>query len=232
MSRSAYLQEMFEFYDGPLNPVHETSAAQHLSAMEALFSTEGHWFREVVQAMQAAVSGRRVLEVACGHGRWSIFAANTANQVVATDNAPRLLAAARQIAEQKGVSEERLQYLEVDAFNLDAAPGEYGGAVVMNFFQHIPFATHSDFLDGLHRKLLPGAVVFMGANHFSAEGLLLMPGAPDTYEVRSRPDGSTYQIIDNTLGPDILRGILAGRAADLEFESNDAWWWLTYTVRE
>lgn len=223
---------MFEFYDGPLNPVHSISASEHLSAMEALFSTEGHWFREVAQAMQSSVTGRRVLEVACGHGRWSIFAADTAAQVVATDNSPRLLAAAKQIADCKSVLEERLQFLEADAFELDAVPGKYNGAVVMNFFQHISMASHSDFLDGLHRKLLPGAVVFMGANHFSTESLQSKPGAPDTYEVRSRPDGSTYEIIDNVLSHDMLRNILSNRAVDLKFETNDAWWWLTYTVTE
>ena len=119
--------------------------------------------------MQAAVSGRHVLEVACGHGRWSIFAADAAAQVVATDNSPRLLAAARQIAEHKGVPAERLLYLEADAFGLDTVPGEYNGAVVMNFFQAYPVCVPCRFPERSAPKTSAGCSCFYGSQSTSAQ---------------------------------------------------------------
>ncbi|MBV9848399.1 MAG: class I SAM-dependent methyltransferase [Armatimonadetes bacterium] len=229
---TAYSRTMRDYYDHSDNPVHSQSAPEHLSNLEEAYRTSGHWLREAALAMQEILRERRVLEVACGHGRWSLFAADTAEQITATDASPRLLAVARRLAELKGVPSNRLRFAEADAFHLAAISGRFNAGLVMNFFQHIPIARHSEFLTGLHRKIGAG-VVFMGANRFS-EGskarLVSKPGEPDTYDLRHRPDGTTYEIIDNDFSPDDLWEILRPFSHGLTIAMNDHWWWLHYGV--
>ncbi len=123
----------------------------------------------------------------CGHGRWSIFAAETAESVTATNNSPRLLAVRQQIATLKGLAETRLTFVEADAFALDTVPGTFNAALVVNFLQHIPITRRDEFLDSLHRRIGSGSRVFLGVNLLSPNSraqLYQKPGSEDSWETR------------------------------------------------
>jgi len=60
------------------------------------------WVREMVADMQAALRGRRVLEVACGSGHWTCFAARSAAHVTGVDAAPRMVPAQQRLDPDEG----------------------------------------------------------------------------------------------------------------------------------
>src|SRR5919109_550472 len=66
------------------------------------------WVRAMVADMQRVLHGRYVLEVACGTGHWTGFAAQAAQQVVGIDVAPGMLALAR----QKQLPHEKVAFYE------------------------------------------------------------------------------------------------------------------------
>ena len=178
----------------------------------------GHWRREVVHAQSRVLRGRRVLEVACGTGVWTRYLAGVADHVLATDASPRMLARAKKLAGRESDSPGGAAAVPAgDAYDLGNAPGEFNGALTMNWFEHVPRARHEEFLDALHGKLGRGARVFIGMVHLSDEwrAQLSRSRASDLYGVRRRPDGSQYEIIDNVFGEEELRRIFGPRSKRL-----------------
>src|SRR5262245_39555394 len=86
-----YSGQMVRYYDNPSNDArktHETRWARHYRRE---FEKPGSWLRQVALALQDQVRDRRVLELACGHCRWTPFMAEVAESVLAVDLAPNML---------------------------------------------------------------------------------------------------------------------------------------------
>jgi len=227
-----YDESLRAYYDHPGNPVHLNGAAQMAREFDEQVAQVGHWRREVVSALRRALQGRRVLEVACGTGVWTRYLADVAERVLATDISPNVLARARKLAKAgKRFPVGRLQFLQLDAYGLADAPGEFNGALAMNWFEHIPRVRHEGFLNALHERLGRGARVFIGMAHLRDESrsqLFSKTGSGDLYGVRQRPDGTKYEIIDNIFAEKELRRIFAPRSRRLKVTSGRAYYWVTY----
>src|SRR5438552_15759515 len=91
MDYTAYARQMVAYYDNPSNDARKTPAHKWARHYRKEFETEGTWLREIARAAQEAARGRRVLELACGHCRWTPFIAEVAQSVLATDAAPNML---------------------------------------------------------------------------------------------------------------------------------------------
>jgi ubiquinone/menaquinone biosynthesis C-methylase UbiE len=65
--------------------------------------------------------GRRVLEVACGTGYWTVLLSAGAASVVATDVGAEVL----EIARAKPVRGSRVEFRQADAFDLAGVPGDF-----------------------------------------------------------------------------------------------------------
>lgn len=85
------------------------------------------WVVAMVADMQAALRGRRVLEVACGTGHWTALAARAAEHTLGTDTSPAILALAR----GQGLAPARCGFQLADAYALDAVPGRFDGGLAM-----------------------------------------------------------------------------------------------------
>ena len=97
----------------------------------------------------------------------------------------------------------------------------------------MPLARHVEFFASMHGRLLPGARVFLADNirHPDDEDPLIQrPGSPDTYELRTLPDGSQYQIIKNYFTPEQLLLAIPHEIDDVQAHFGQSWWWLTYTL--
>lgn len=193
--------------------------------MEAAYRGEPPaWVREMIADMQAALRGRRVLEVACGSGHWTCFAAQVAGHVTGLDAAPQMLALAR--AKNCGAT-----FLEADAYKLDDVPGTFDAGLAMQWFSHIPRDRIGEFLTVWHRRIGPGAPVFLADNQVMPyTSVYRKPGADDTFEQRQL-DGDLYEVLKNYYSADELRAILAPYAVDVAVHEGARWWWLSYRVR-
>jgi SAM-dependent methyltransferase len=234
MDFEAYSGQMLRYYNNTSNDARKTHESRWARHYRKIYNTPGHWLREVALALQEAARGRRVLELACGHCRWTPFIAEVAESVLAVDLAPNMLSWGKTLFQYAAPTARNVEFRLGDAYRPDEIEGEFDAGAVINFFQHVPYARHDEFLILLHAKLGPGAKVFLAANHFGPifrSSLFRKDDAPDTYSRRTRPDGTEYDIIDNELDRRTMLMLLEPHAMDVHYKNGSAYWWVSYTVR-
>lgn len=151
--------------------------------------------------------GRRVLEVACGTGFWTQVLAEVAESVMATDASPEVLDEAR----KKGM-DSVVELREAGAYDLAAVPGSYDAALATFWLSHVPRARLAGFLDQLHRRLEPGAVVLLVDSVF-VPGLgghiVASDETDDTFKLRTLESGEEYRVLKNYHSEEELRRLFA-----------------------
>jgi len=226
-----YIGLLLRYYDNPSNDARRTHESRWAWHYRDEYNKPGTWLRQTALALQETVRGRRVLELACGHCRWTPFIAEVAESVLATDLAPNMLQWGRRLFAYAAPESRNVSFRLADAFRPDDIDGDFDAAAVINFFQHIPTARQDEFLIFLHAKLGAGAKVFLAANHLKGKFReSLIRHGDDLYSRRRRPDGTSYEIIDNAFDESSLRMLLESHADDMSYTSGEEYWWVTYTV--
>jgi 2-polyprenyl-3-methyl-5-hydroxy-6-metoxy-1,4-benzoquinol methylase len=178
--------------------------------------------------MRESLTGRNVLEVACGTGYWTERLAPVAATIVATDASEEMLNIARSKRLPPSVS-----FVEADAYNLAALPGVFDGALANFWFSHVPRARVADFLTGLHARLGHAASVFMADNSFQ-EGvggeLVEIEGSADTFKRRYLSDSSEHLVLKNYYTRDEIASLLESHSRNLHIHIGQCYWWLSYSV--
>ena len=118
----------------------------------------------------------KVLAVADGEGRNSVFLAHHGHRVVATDISQRALDKAQGLAERRGVA---VEYLQADLADWDW-PHETFDAVVGIFVQFAGPAVRRKMFEGFRRALRPGGMVFL--HGYREEQITYGTGGPPTVE--------------------------------------------------
>jgi ubiquinone/menaquinone biosynthesis C-methylase UbiE len=190
------------------------------------------WRRElqaVADAMTKALSGRRVLEVACGTGFWTEIVAKVARHVVAIDVSEKMLT----IAQKRKTPSANVEYSHGDAYALAEIPGEFDAGLANFWFSHVPKARIDEFLNDFHKKLEKTAVVFMADNVYIpgiGGQLITKVGVEDTFKLREGSDGSKYEVLKNYHNHGTLRRLLSPKTLDLEVHESKYFWWVKYMV--
>jgi cyclopropane fatty-acyl-phospholipid synthase-like methyltransferase len=227
-----YTGQLLKYYDNTSNDARRTHEARWAWHYRHEYNKPGNWLRETALSLQETVGGRRVLELACGHCRWTPFIAEVAESVLATDLSPNMLQWGRRLFAYAAPKASNVGFRLADAFRPDEIDGTFNAAAVINFFQHVPRARLDEFLIFLHAKLEPGAQVFLAASHIKGKFREhLIRRGDDFYSRRKRPDGTTYEIIDNEFDEPSLRMLLESHVDDLSYTNGEEYWWVTYTVR-
>ncbi len=178
--------------------------------------------------VKSAMRGNNVLEVACGTGYWTQFAAETAKHIVATDLSEETLA----IARSKNLPPDVVEFRQADAFALTRDRDLFNAGLSMFWLSHVPRARLTKFLDGFHAALGTGSTVLI-ADNVLVEGiggqLVKKPGEADTYKARTLENGTTYEILKNYFEEAELRRIFS-QVRDLRIELHSCFWWVQYKV--
>jgi len=117
------------------------------------------WLRE------AAVGGRRVLELACGSGRATGGLAARAREVLALDRSGPLLAQAR-----RGLgSQSHLSFLRADARRIPLAAACCERVVARHFLAYLRPETQAVILAEAERVLRPGGEIWLLETHWEGE---------------------------------------------------------------
>lgn len=227
-----YHGEMVRYYDNPSNDARNTHEAMWARHYRKEFETPGNWLREVALALQETVRGRDVLELACGHCRWTPFVAEVAKSVLATDLAPSMLHWGQCLFYYAAPRARNVRFRLADAYRPDLIEGDFNAASVINFFQHVPAARQGSFLSLLGEKIGSGGRVFLAANHLKGRFReKLERRGDDLFSRRKRPDGTMYHIIDNVFEEQSLRELLDPFGTEIQYTSGEEYWWVTYTAR-
>jgi len=216
-------------YDETLRKYYDASALDY----DSMYTRSDRlWQKELkvlTNAIKGAVSGRRVLEVACGTGIWSQVAAQVAEYVVAVDASKEMLAMAR----KKKPLSDNVEYVRGDAYALATVLGKFDAGLANFWFSHIPKSRIDEFLHRWHGKLGKRAVVFMADNVYVpgiGGQLVSKPGIEDTFKLRQSSDSSKYEVLKNYYDYDSLRRVLFPKTVNLEVYESQYFWWVKYLV--
>jgi ubiquinone/menaquinone biosynthesis C-methylase UbiE len=178
-----------------------------------------HW-------IPAAMTGRSVLEIACGTGYWTRFIGMTARKLTAADASAAMIRIAGAKPESKGA-----RFVRCDAYSLPFRARRFDAAFAGFWFSHVPRARRREFIDGMHRTLAPGAKVLFLDNRFVSGNSTPIDGEDgegDTYQVRQLEDGTTYRVLKNFPPETELRETVAGTATGIRYHKLRYFWALEY----
>lgn len=185
--------------------------------------------REMEAWVSEAFAGRRVLELACGTGWWTLHGAARARHWLATDLEPETMA----IARRKPLP-ATVEFAVIDAFALNGLEGRsFDAAFAGCWWSHIPLARLPGWIDTLHRQLQPGARVVVLDNRFvpaSSTPITRRDADGNTYQTRTLDDGSVHEVLKNFPTADELRALLGARAAAFEWTAWTHYWAASWTV--
>ena len=187
--------------------------------------------KRLSQAAQAALRGRRVLEVACGTGYWTRFVSEAAREIIATDSVEEVLNVARRKTYQCPVT-FRLE----DAYRLSFEADAFDGGLANFWFSHIPKHRIDRFIAGFHRTLRPQSRVFLADNVLVPDvggELIGRAGDDNTYRHRTLRDGSEHVIIKNYYSAEDLMAIFGQHVPGLSAANvfiGQHFWYITYRL--
>jgi demethylmenaquinone methyltransferase/2-methoxy-6-polyprenyl-1,4-benzoquinol methylase len=189
MRRPDLVEEMERYY-GDRVPYHdEYMGYEGNEAMEALL-------RPVIELVEPDVTGRDVLEVACGTGNWTQVLSRRARSVVATD----LFDGYLDVARAKPYARDNVTFVRADAYRLEGVGGPFDAAFCADWWSHMPRSRIGTFLQALHARLSPGAravaVDMMSTEHFDRIRSHLDEEGNEVQN-RTLPNGRRYQVVKN-----------------------------------
>lgn len=179
--------------------------------------------------LPAQFSGRRVLEVACGTGWWTLHGARNAKAWLATDLSPETMDMARQKALPACV-----RLATADAYTLAELERQtFDAAFTGCWWSHVPLARLPAWLALLHTRLEPGARVVMLDNSFvqsSNHPITHSDADGNTYQTRTLNDGSVHEVLKNFPTREQAFAPLGPRAQDPQWTEYGHYWVLSYRL--
>jgi SAM-dependent methyltransferase len=184
--------------------------------------------RSLRSILRDLLRGHSVLEVACGTGFWTQEIATTANHVHATDASDSVLKiASERLRHHRNVSVDR-----DDAFTVRGAGGVFDAAFAGFWWSHVRKGEQlCRFLDVLHARLQPGALVVFADNRYvehSSVPISRKDADGNTYQMRQLRDGIEYEVLKNFPGEAEVRSVLQSRSSLLDFRWLTYYWCLSY----
>ena len=189
--------------------------------------------RQLEALLPTLFSGRHVLELACGTGYWTAFAAARCASWLATDLNDETMA----IARCKTYPPDRVRFAALDAYALDGlkalrtAPFD---AVFAGFWwSHVPLQRLGEWLGALRRQLAPGARIVFLDNRFVAGNstpLSRRDTAGNSYQQRALPDGSVHEVLKNFPSEDAALAAIGPNVRDARWTALPHYWLLDYTL--
>lgn len=213
----------------PADPAMQTYYAARAREYERIYAKpERQADLRVLEAeIPALLTGRSVLEVACGTGYWTQFIAGTASRILATDLTEETL----QVARTKALPESKVRYRIADAFDLPADAGPFDGAYAGFWWSHLRKSECAAFLRSLHRCLAPGAVVVLMDNLYvegSSTPIARRDEAGDTWQERKLDNGATHEVLKNFPTEAELRKAVEGFGTNCRYRALDYYWLFSY----
>ena len=115
--------------------------------------------------MLGRLEGARVLDLGCGNGRNTVYAARLGCLVDAVDLA--YLGFLEGLDQQ---TRDRIRFHESDVMDYDIAPGGYQGVIATRLFQYLDSRELSVLLERIGRGLVPGGILM--ASYTASGGVL------------------------------------------------------------
>ncbi|MCP3964566.1 MAG: class I SAM-dependent methyltransferase [bacterium] len=184
--------------------------------------------RGMLRHLRRLFCGHRVLELAAGTGHWTEIIASVADSILATDMSPEVL----QLAHARDFGHCEVEVAIADAYELQKIEGDFTAAFAGFFWSHVPRRSLDLFLDRLHDRMGPGALIVFLDNRFvpgSSTPISHVDAHGDSFQVRELKDGSRHNLLKNFPDKEELRNAVAG-TLDAHVALWPHYWCLSYRV--
>jgi 2-polyprenyl-3-methyl-5-hydroxy-6-metoxy-1,4-benzoquinol methylase len=231
MGLEGYYRQLHEYYDGAKYRYdYESLRKQILDESSVGFG----FVQPVVDEAIRLLSGKNIIDVGCGIGKWCRALAPVAH-VTGIDFSSHLIEIAHECTPF-----ENVKYLVGDALSSGVPDETFTGALHFNLFNHVPWADWQFFISSLHSRLEPGSPVVMGSQRLDAvsrrEELTWIDDVPDPVQHNQR-DGRVYYVVENTFDESLIRTVFERNAVDLKIRmipppnaGKCGAWYATYRV--
>jgi demethylmenaquinone methyltransferase/2-methoxy-6-polyprenyl-1,4-benzoquinol methylase len=183
--------------------------------------------RILEEKIPALLSGRDVLEVACGTAYWTGHIAKKARSVLATDLTEETLAVAR----GKNLPNDKVRFEIADAYHLPSTKGPFDGAYAGFWWSHLRPAECRAFLDSLKPCLARGAVVVLMDNLYvpgSSTPISRTDAEGNTWQARTLPNGEAHEVLKNfPTEADLLRQV-EGYGLNCRYTALEYYWLFSF----
>lgn len=181
------------------------------------------------EEVRRRLGGGRVLEIACGTGYWSSRIGDVAQSVQSVDQSDETL----EIARSKHYARGNVRFLKDDAYQLEAVNGSFNMGFAGFWWSHVPKRRQAEFLKTYHARLEPGAKVVMIDNQFvsgSNHPITHEDDEGNTFQTRTLPDGTKYEVLKNFPSDRELRAVFAPFVREIEILRLQYYWILQYQI--
>jgi len=216
---TAYYRERAPWHDEYMN--YDSNAA-----MEELLGP-------IIRTLENYVTGKRVLEIACGTGNWTQVLSRRAQAVYATDVNKTVL----DIARGKDYKNDNVVFEKADAYDLGSIDGTYEAALAADWWSHMPRSVIPSFLESLNTRLIPAAPVII-IDMLNREEFEKIPYRLDDegnrINRRTLPHGKEFEVIRNFPDRVELFAALADYATNIKYFlfDNLKRWMVIYRARK
>jgi SAM-dependent methyltransferase len=183
--------------------------------------------RAMQRWLPAELSGRLILELACGTGYWTQFVAPVARSIVAIDAAPEPL----EIARTRVAECSHITFLLGDAYRISSGIGVFDAAFAGFWFSHVPHSRRWEFLLHLNERLESGSPVVLFDNLFvegSSTPIAERDDEGNTYQLRALDNGTVHRVLKNFPTKLELLALVAAIGGDGRFIRWHYYWALIY----
>ncbi|MCA9750732.1 MAG: methyltransferase domain-containing protein [Gemmatimonadetes bacterium] len=177
--------------------------------------------------VQRWVTGRNVLELACGTGWWTQVMARSARSVTATDLNQSVL----EIAGRREYGRTPVTFRIADAWNLHDIPGVFDCVFAGFWISHLRRERIRGFLDSLDDRLGLGGRVVLLDNRFvegSSTPISRTDEHGDTFQIRRLDDGREFEVLKNFFGKSDLMHLLDAPSRFVELKEMPHYWAAVY----
>lgn len=225
MDDDKLISGMNDYYDRRA-PIHdERMSYESNEQMESLFEP-------IITLLEPFITGKDLLEIACGTGNWTQILTRRARSLVATDVNQSTI----EIALQKKYADPPPRFVEADAYNLEAVDGDFDTAFMADWWAHIPKGKLAQFLTSLHLKLRASGcvvVVDMLPYDLPVDETERFDDDGNRIHERTLPAGGSFSVVKNYPSRQELVDTVSPYADEFHFwQLNDLKRWvLIYRLR-
>ncbi len=195
------IDEMNRYYDARA-PWHDQYMDAHSPQQLA------QRFSTVIDAIRPIITGKTLLDVACGTGNWTRLLAPMAASILGLDRSDSCL----QIARAKLPDCANVQFVQDDAYQLETLNDQFDVLFAADFWSHMPKKMIGPFLRNATGWLKPGATgVFldMSWQSFFEDDPSQTDVDGNRIFLRHLPDGSEFHVVKNFPTESEMRELIA-----------------------
>ncbi len=185
--------------------------------------------RKMEGIVLSELSGKRVLEIACGSGYWTALLSSVAESVHGIDTSPEML----EIAMRRTSDKENVILSLDDTYSLQEVEGDFNAAFLGYWISHVERKRMYDYLCTLGKRLPGGSRVVMLDNRYvDGSSTPISRTDPDgnTYQLSNVQDGKKFEIVKNFLDEDELRRITPEDSRDIRYWGMQFYWVYSYST--